>query len=53
MLPHALALLRRESGSKFDPRCVDAIERVLARESAAARAPHEPLATAGAVLASG
>jgi HD-GYP domain-containing protein (c-di-GMP phosphodiesterase class II) len=30
----ALALLRREAGEKFDPACVDAIERVLAREHA-------------------
>ena len=32
--PHdrALALLREESGTAFDPRCVAALERVLARE---------------------
>jgi putative nucleotidyltransferase with HDIG domain len=28
----AIALLREESGSSFDPNCVDALERVLARE---------------------
>jgi HD domain-containing protein len=28
----AIALLRRESGTAFDPRCVDAIEQVLIRE---------------------
>jgi HD-GYP domain-containing protein (c-di-GMP phosphodiesterase class II) len=31
----ALELLRRESGEAFDPRCVEALELVLARESAA------------------
>jgi HD-GYP domain-containing protein (c-di-GMP phosphodiesterase class II) len=30
----AVALLRKESGSAFDPRCVAALERVLAREHA-------------------
>jgi len=29
----ALALLHREAGTKFDPRCVDAIERVLISEA--------------------
>jgi HD-GYP domain-containing protein (c-di-GMP phosphodiesterase class II) len=28
----AIALLREEAGSAFDPRCVAALERVLARE---------------------
>jgi putative two-component system response regulator len=28
----AIALLREESGSAFDPKCVAALERVLARE---------------------
>jgi HD-GYP domain-containing protein (c-di-GMP phosphodiesterase class II) len=28
----AVALLREESGSSFDPKCVEALERVLARE---------------------
>jgi HD-GYP domain-containing protein (c-di-GMP phosphodiesterase class II) len=32
----ALALLNREAGTAFDPRCVDALERVLAREDQAA-----------------
>jgi HD-GYP domain-containing protein (c-di-GMP phosphodiesterase class II) len=35
-LERALELLRRESGTRFDPRCVDALERVLARDRAAA-----------------
>jgi len=32
--PHdrALQLLRQEAGRQFDERCVDALERVLARE---------------------
>jgi HD-GYP domain-containing protein (c-di-GMP phosphodiesterase class II) len=35
----ALALLREESGTSFDPACVEALERVLAREQTrAARA---------------
>jgi HD-GYP domain-containing protein (c-di-GMP phosphodiesterase class II) len=29
----ALALLHREAGTKLDPRCVEALERVLAREA--------------------
>lgn len=29
----ALALLRREAGTGFDPRCVEALERVLSREA--------------------
>ena len=32
----ALALLRREAGTAFDPRCVEALERVLALEAAGA-----------------
>jgi HD-GYP domain-containing protein (c-di-GMP phosphodiesterase class II) len=47
----ALALLRREAGTRFDPRCVDAIERVLAREAAAARGSREPVAAGTPVLA--
>jgi HD-GYP domain-containing protein (c-di-GMP phosphodiesterase class II) len=35
----ALALLRREAGTAFDPRCVEALERVLAREAAGATDP--------------
>jgi putative nucleotidyltransferase with HDIG domain len=35
-LERALDLLRCESGTRFDPRCVDALERVLARDRAAA-----------------
>ncbi len=31
-LEDALALLRNESGTRFDPACVEALERVLARE---------------------
>jgi HD-GYP domain-containing protein (c-di-GMP phosphodiesterase class II) len=31
-LEDALALLRRESGTSFDSACVEALERVLARE---------------------
>jgi HD-GYP domain-containing protein (c-di-GMP phosphodiesterase class II) len=31
-LDDALELLSRESGTKFDPACVDALERVIARE---------------------
>jgi hypothetical protein len=31
----ALALLRREAGTAFDPRCVEALARVVAREAAA------------------
>jgi putative nucleotidyltransferase with HDIG domain len=33
-LEDALDLLSRESGTKFDPACVDALERVIAREQA-------------------
>jgi putative nucleotidyltransferase with HDIG domain len=33
-LKDALELLSRESGTKFDPACVDALERVIAREQA-------------------
>jgi HD-GYP domain-containing protein (c-di-GMP phosphodiesterase class II) len=39
----AIALLRRESGTAFDPRCVAALERVLEREHQPA---HEPVARA-------
>jgi HD-GYP domain-containing protein (c-di-GMP phosphodiesterase class II) len=35
----AMALLRRETESAFDVRCVDALEQVIAREQAAAPAP--------------
>ena len=35
-LEDALELISKESGSKFDPACVDALERVIAREQNAA-----------------
>jgi HD-GYP domain-containing protein (c-di-GMP phosphodiesterase class II) len=45
----AMALLRRDTGTAFDGRCVEALERVIARETgvepAAARAPKLALAT--------
>jgi HD-GYP domain-containing protein (c-di-GMP phosphodiesterase class II) len=31
-LDDALELISREAGTKFDPACVDALERVIARE---------------------
>ena len=46
----ALALLRREAGTEFDPRCVEALERVLARE---AGATESQLEDAGATRPSG
>ena len=33
-----MALLRQAAGLQFDPRCVDALERVLARDEAALHA---------------
>jgi len=56
----AIGLLREESGSAYDPRCVEALERVLAgsaaapavrREAARRRRVARPLATAAAALA--
>ena len=41
----AIGLLRRESGIAFDPRCVDALERVLAREHETAAEPAARTAT--------
>jgi HD-GYP domain-containing protein (c-di-GMP phosphodiesterase class II) len=35
-LEDALGLITREAGTKFDPACVDALERVIARERTAA-----------------
>jgi putative nucleotidyltransferase with HDIG domain len=35
-LEDALGLITREAGTKFDPACVDALERVIAREQTAA-----------------
>ncbi len=48
----AVALLRGESGIAFDPRCVGALERVLAREPAPAedRAPAPAPTPAGRIL---
>ncbi|HZO96683.1 MAG TPA: HD-GYP domain-containing protein [Gaiellaceae bacterium] len=48
----AMALLRREAGTAFDPRCVDALERVLARERGA-REPRPELVLRPAVAAAG
>jgi HD-GYP domain-containing protein (c-di-GMP phosphodiesterase class II) len=42
----ALELIRSESGTAFDPRCVQALEQVLARPGAQAE---EPRAAAGEV----
>ena len=47
----ALALLRREAGIRFDPRCVDALERVLAREATGTVRERRPLAAVPAVVA--
>ena len=47
----ALALLRREAGITFDPRCVDALERVLAREATGTARERRPIAAVPAVLA--
>jgi HD-GYP domain-containing protein (c-di-GMP phosphodiesterase class II) len=40
----ATALLRREAGTKFDPRCVEALERVLSREASDATLHRQPAA---------
>jgi HD-GYP domain-containing protein (c-di-GMP phosphodiesterase class II) len=47
----ALALLVREAGTAFDPRCVEALERVLAREDGTAEPRPVPLAPAEPVIA--
>jgi HD-GYP domain-containing protein (c-di-GMP phosphodiesterase class II) len=48
----ALALLQRESGTAFDPRCVEALERVLARETAMPRPAQAAVGTGRAAIAS-
>jgi HD-GYP domain-containing protein (c-di-GMP phosphodiesterase class II) len=40
-----MALLLRDPGSQFDPRCVEALERVLAREDGTARSLRAPVRT--------
>lgn len=47
----ALALLQRESGTAFDPRCVEALERVVAREAAGAVHQRGPTPVPGPALA--
>ncbi len=47
----AMALLRGETGTAFDARCVDALERVLAREAAGAETREEPRAAASRIAA--
>ncbi|HEU0024641.1 MAG TPA: HD-GYP domain-containing protein, partial [Thermoleophilaceae bacterium] len=47
----ALALLHRDAGTAFDPRCVEALERVLKREEAGAEARRAPLPAGRPVVA--
>ena len=42
----ALELIRSQTGTAFDPRCVDALERVLGRETSRAPAPELSVAAA-------
>jgi HD-GYP domain-containing protein (c-di-GMP phosphodiesterase class II) len=45
-----MALLLREAGTAFDPRCVEALQRVLAREDAAAQPRPAPVGARRAVV---
>lgn len=47
----ALALLRREAGTGFDPRCVEALERILSREAAAVEERRFSVAARRSVIA--
>ena len=47
----AMALLRREAGTALDPRCVEALEQVLAREAAGSAPRRTPAAARRPVLA--
>jgi HD-GYP domain-containing protein (c-di-GMP phosphodiesterase class II) len=49
-LEDAMALLLREAGTAFDPRCVEALQRLLAREDAATRARPVPVGARRAVV---